>query len=141
MKIKVIAVLILIITLSSSSSINQNEDTSYNTETYEAEISEQNKDASETQIETDLINSMVDAEPTNISLIDEETAVELVRSRMKDLNEPRYYGDDTFVRVDHLDDNMNYVIQVYNSGVGMSNTINWYTVDRNSNQLTPMFDE
>lgn len=76
-----------------------------------------------------------------VSEIDEETAITIVRNRMKDLNDPRYYGDDTYVSVDHLDDNNNYVIQVFNSGEIMSDTINWYTVDRISGQLTPMFDE
>ncbi len=77
----------------------------------------------------------------NITPLNEDTAVAMVRNRMKDLNDPRYYGDDTFVRVDHLDNNNNYVIQVYNSGEDMSNTINWYTVDRISGYLTAMFDE
>ena len=92
-------------------------------------------DKSEGIIEEEIIS---DDAPENI---DEEKAIQLVRARMKELNDPRYYGNETSVRVDHLDDKENYAIQVFNNGQGQSETINWYTVDRKTGSLTSMFAE
>lgn len=77
----------------------------------------------------------------HLQMISQDEAIQLVRERMKELNDPRYYGEDTAVRFDHLDDEQNFVIQVYNFGQGQTATLNWYTVDKEIRELIPMFQE
>ncbi|MEO3944309.1 hypothetical protein [Gorillibacterium sp. CAU 1737] len=81
--------------------------------------------------------SVASTEPSELTP-DQSKALQLAKEYAKQNLGPGYVEDSTFISFDHEEEGK-LVFQVYNLGAGGTQTLDWLTVDLDSNKVTGMF--